>query len=537
MNKYLMPLRIVSADKTEYAEKLLKEKPLQADFNYDDCAIIKCGGFVLLDFGKELKGGIALTVQKLSEKMDTAKVRIVFGESVMEALSTIGYKNATNAHTVRDTVIDVSGLSTCRYGGTGFRFVKIEAIDADVWIKVIKAESHAKDVSYLGKFECNDSLLNDIWKMGAYTVSLNMDEFVWDGVKRDRLVWVGDMHPEVSTIRTVFGKEKCVTNSLDFTKNGTSPDKWMNGIATYSAWWIIIHYDWYMQWGNLSYLKEQLGYLKELTEHIFKWITDVTKCTTYMEGFVDWSSRETESELEGMKSILCMSIEKAGKIFKILGENTLADKCESYVEKLQGESIDKASNKRMSALTVLSGRDSTFAYDVLRGESAEGMSCFMGYYILLAKARLGEYTEALNIIRKYWGGMIKMGATTFWEDFDISWMENAARIDEITPEGMKDIHGDFGKHCYTGFRHSLCHGWSSGPTPFLMEQIGGIEILEPGCKKLRISPKLGDLEWIDIEYPTPFGNVKIHSKYVNGQQETSLTIPNGIEVVDEDKGE
>lgn len=61
--------------------------------------------------------------------------------------------------------------------------------------------------------------------------------------------------------------------------------------------------------------------------------------------------------------------------------------------------------------------------------------------------------------------MLDMGATTFWEDFDMDWMENAARIDQIVPAGKKDIHGDYGAYCYRGFRHSLCHGWASGRRP------------------------------------------------------------------------
>ncbi len=29
--------------------------------------------------------------------------------------------------------------------------------------------------------------------------------------------------------------------------------------------------------------------------------------------------------------------------------------------------------------------------------------------------------------------------------------------------------GDFGAYCYLGFRHSLCHGWSSGVVKFIQE--------------------------------------------------------------------
>ena len=82
----------------------------------------------------------------------------------------------------------------------------------------------------------------------------------------------------------------------------------------------------------------------------------------------------------------------------------------------------------------------------LSDNSAEKMYCFMGYYVLLAKAKWGQYEEALNIIRECWGGMLDVGAMTFWEDFDIKWMENSVGINKLVPEGKNDIHGDFGKH-------------------------------------------------------------------------------------------
>jgi hypothetical protein len=64
--------------------------------------------------------------------------------------------------------------------------------------------------------------------------------------------------------------------------------------------------------------------------------------------------------------------------------------------------------------------------------------------------------------------MLDRGATTFWEDFHIEWLEGTGRIDELD-ETKKDIHGDCGAHCYVGFRHSLCHGWSAGVAKFIKE--------------------------------------------------------------------
>ena len=48
-----------------------------------------------------------------------------------------------------------------------------------------------------------------------------------------------------------------------------------------------------------------------------------------------------------------------------------------------------------------------------------------GYYILTAKSNGRRLAGALDGMRDYWGGMLSMGATTFWEDFDLNWMKNA----------------------------------------------------------------------------------------------------------------
>ena len=537
MGKYINPSRVVKAEDAFAEENLLLQKHNQMPLIREgleyglakDCTRINNGGYVLLDFGKELHGGIKVFVQSVSDI--NTKLKITFGESAMEALTELGEKNSGNFHAIHVFEIPAVRLSMQRVGDIGFRFVKIQAIDGDVSLYNTIAVPDIRDIGYQGSFECNDELLNEIWKTGAYTVQLNVHDYIWDGAKRDRLVWVGDMHPEVATVSAVFGKDESVTRSLDFIKESTPADEWMNRIVTYSMWWVIIQHDWYMHWGDYDYLSEQRQYLKELalkTINLVKGGLNISE--EGMEGFVDWSSRNTQSEIEGRKTVICIALDYMSKLLDILDEKECSQECSKYAESLRTERIEEASNKRISALTVLSGRDSEIAKTILAGNSAEEMSCFLGYYVLKAKAKLGDYTDALDIIREYWGGMLKMGATTFWEDFDIKWMENSARIDEITPEGMNDVHGDFGRHCYRQFRHSLCHGWASGPTPFLSEEIAGIEILEPGCRKIKISPNLGDLEWIKVTYPTPHGSILIEAENIDGQIKTKISAPEAIEV-------
>ena len=170
--------------------------------------------------------------------------------------------------------------------------------------------------------------------------------------------------------------------------------------------------------------------------------------------------------------------------------------------------------------------------DIICENLTDGLSTFYGYYVLEALAKAGNVKAAMDVIRDYWGGMLDVGATTFWEDFDIKWLCNAGRIEEIPEDGKVDVHVNYGKFCYTKLRHSLCHGWASGPAPFISKHILGVQILEAGCKKIKISPNLGNLKWVKGTYPTPFGVVEIeHELQADGKLLSKVNAPKEIEII------
>ena len=80
-----------------------------------------------------------------------------------------------------------------------------------------------------------------------------------------------------------------------------------------------------------------------------------------------------------------------------------------------------------------------------------------------------------------------------------------------------------------GHRHSFCHGWAGGATPWLTENVLGIKVLEPGCTKIKVEPHLGDLEWAKGSYPTPYGEVIVsHVKKEDGTVESQIQLPEGV---------
>ena len=495
---------------------------------------------LLLDFGTELYGGIEIAAAIRGEKKPI-RVRIRLGESVSEAMSDAidnsrpGMQSATNEHSLRDFTMEIPWLGTVEIGNSGFRFVRIDLLDKEVELPLrsVRAIARYRDIDYLGSFKCSDERLNKIWETGAYTVHLNMQDYLWDGIKRDRLVWVGDMHPEVMTINSVFGDNEVVRKSLDFARDTTPLPGWMNGISSYSLWWIILHKDYYLHQGDMAYLKAQHAYLKKLIPQI----TDrVSGGKENLDGgrFLDWPTAKNEEVIHsGLQALTLLTMEAGADIATWLDDQELKNLCTTTAKTLKEHAPSDQGNKQAAALLSLVDLiPSKKAADVILKDGANDFATFYGYYMLEALAKAGKYQEAMDIISDYWGAMLDLGATTFWENFVYAERVNATRIDELSLSGKFDIHADGGDHCYIGLRGSLCHGWASGPTSWLTAHVLGIKVMEPGSKVIQIRPNLGNLQYAEGTYPTPHGIIKVkHVKQANGKVTSEIEAPDEIKII------
>lgn len=544
--QYLPPVRIVwQSDTTgSYIEnpgRLLLPGNSQADlFNDGLCRMVNDENHqaaILLDFGRELHGGLEIVGGRWPGGKPL-RIRVRFGESVSEAMSELGgEKNATNDHAIRDEELLLPWLGKKEIGNTGYRFVRIDFLEpeGELYLKEVNAISVYRDIPWLGSFSCSDTLLNRIWQTGAYTVHLNMQEFLWDGIKRDRLVWVGDMHPEVMTIGAVFGQNEVVSKSMDLIRDKTPLPGWMNGISSYSMWWILIHAQLYRQNGDLEYLMAQRDYLIPLLQQLLGKIGNDGFEKLDGHRFLDWPSSENQAAIHaGYQAMMTMTLSEGAELCRVMGDQSMATSCQEGAARLTANVPDMNHSKQAAALLSLAGLvPSGKAVDeVIAVDGPKNFSTFYGYYMLQSLAQAGEYEMAMDIIREYWGGMLKLGATTFWEDFNLEWAENAYGIDQLPVEGKDDIHGDFGDYCYVGLRHSLCHGWASGPTAWMSEHILGIKILEPGCSKVAIDANLGNLEWAEGTYPTPHGIIYVkHTRRKDGTIDSEIKAPRGVSIV------
>ena len=534
--RLVRPVRVIQTyGHIQNADALLSDVPDEAYLGAFSGCVLEKGGAALLDFGEEFHGTVRITVNLIGGGVKTGEMRVRTGESVTEALADDGFKNARNDHAIRNRALRVSALGTTETNESGFRFAYVEWLSGEsAQLVAVHGVEIQKNLAYVGSFECSDERLNQIWKTAARTTHLCMQNYLWDGIKRDRLVWMGDMHTEVMTILSVFGKNAVVPKSLDFLKSRTPPTAWMNGMPSYSLWWVIVNRDWYLYTGDRAYLSAQKEYLEALSERLAALVDDAGR-EQMPAKFLDWPTSENEkASHEGMQGLLKLALDAAAELLAELGSDSLASACARAAERMKTHVPAPSGSKGAAAMLALSGIADAEKVnrETLSPGGAKGYSCFMGGYIMEAKALAGDISGALDDARAFWGGMLDMGATTFWEDFDVDWTRDAARLDEIVPEGKKDIHGDFGAYCYKGLRHSLCHGWSSGPAWFFIRRVLGVRPLAPGFARAEVKPELGTLSYAKGAIPTPHGLIRVSARRSpDGSVETHVQGPLNVEIV------
>jgi alpha-L-rhamnosidase len=535
---YIQPQRVVwkSQSGVGHEENLLGVHRGQAVLSETQPPLtLAPGSGIVLDFGQEIPGCVEIfTTQAATKILPSARIRC--GESVAETMVDVGDRGASNDHALRDQTVKLQWLSKTRVGPSGFRFVRIDNVDPAITLEIsqVRAASTLRDVPYVGSFKCSDERLNQIWQTGAYTVHLCMQDYLWDGIKRDRLVWIGDMHPEVSVINSVFGNNPVVPKSLDMTRDVTPVSKWMNDISSYSMWWILIHEEWYLHHGDLAYLKQQQVYLAALLARLATYVGEDGQEKLDGMRFLDWPTFDNKVAVhEGLQALMNMTMESGARLSKILEDPATEQLCLATAKRLRQHVPAASGRKSPAALLALAGlRDAKDVAVILKKDGPKDLSTFYGFYVLNALAKSGDIDTGLDFISQYWGGMLDFGATTFWEDFDLAWTENAGRIDEPVAAGKKDLHGDYGAFCYVGFRHSFCHGWAGGPTAWLSTNVLGVIPLAAGCAKVKIVPQLGRLAWVEGTYPTPKGPIHVrHDKQPDGSIKSVVELPAGIEQV------
>ena len=461
----------------------------------------------LYDFGRETFG--YLKVSGLQ-----GAICVYYGESREEALD----RNHC------ETLDRLSSHVSCDIVATSkaFRYVYIEKEEGTTYGEVLMDYEYAPhDQNHSGSFRCSDEEINKIWEVGAYTMDLTTREFFMDGIKRDRWTWSGDAIQSYLMNYYLRFDTECVKRTIRQLRGKDPVTAHVNTIMDYTFYWFKSILDYYEYTGDVDFIREMWPRMVTLMDYVEGRLdaNGMAEGQTDDWIFVDWVDFPMHKRgILCFEQILLMkAMETMAVCAKLLGINKsdyrvkseeLRNKIKqtfwSYEQKAYFHAIEEGQMNRQitkfpNMFAILYG----LAYEEERQEIMRSVMLnpnvdpittpYMRFYELETLCLMGHHTEVLQEMRDYWGGMLREGATSFWEKY----VPSETGIQHLAMYGRP-----YGK--------SLCHAWGASPVYLLGKYYLGVKPTQPGYKEYSVEPHLGDLEWMEGDVPTPHGMIHIY---------------------------
>ncbi|MET1054910.1 MAG: alpha-rhamnosidase [Pedobacter sp.] len=471
----------------------------------------RSGQSLMVDFGKETFGFLKL--QGLKGK---GTLGIYYGESREEALDTARCETLDKLHIGFDKKKDTIHTLT-----RAFRYVNIQ-MDPGMSLDSVSMLYEYLPVEDKGNFRCSDEEINRIYEVSKYTFHLNTREFFIDGIKRDRWIWSGDAYQSYLMNYYLLFDSASVTRTLLALRGKDPVTSHVNTIMDYTFYWFMGIHDYYEYTGDKTFIRQFYPRMKSLMDYCLA----RRNKDGMMEGmagdwvFIDWADGlSKQGELSFEQLLLARSLETMATSAAIANDKVNAAHYNLLASELKKNIFGKYWNTDKQALvhSYVNGQQTNnvtryanmfgifFNYfndtqklavkkHVLLNPSVQKITTpYMRFYELEALCAMGEQPYVLKEIKDYWGGMLKLGATSFWEEFD----PGKKGTEHLAMYGRP-----FGK--------SLCHAWGASPIYLLGKYFLGVKPTSPGYGTYLAEPELAGLDWMEGTVPTPHGSVKLY---------------------------
>lgn len=475
----------------------------------------------LIDFGKETFGYLRFHLLK-----GNGKINIYYGESREEALDKKFCETldqlAVNGNSVTDEALADTKPLTEEYtlaNSKAFRYAYITK-DSGVDYKEVNMLYEYKPETRRGSFKCNDDEVNQMWNVGAYTMQLTTREFFIDGIKRDRWTWSGDAIQSYLMNFYLFFDNQTVKNTIWELRGKDPVTSHTNTIMDYSFYWFLSIYDYYMYTGDRHFIEQVYPRMQTLMDYVLG-RTDKNGMVEGLTGdwvFVDWADgyMDKHGELSYEQVLFCKSLETMALCAKLANNDADKAKYDELATSLRSKLVpdfwsdtkqalvhNRIDGKQQPQVTRYSNMFAVFfnylspekqqiiKKSVLMNDSVMKISTpYMRFYELEALCAMGEQKQVMKEMKDYWGGMIREGASTFWEKYN------------PTDKGAQHL-AMYGRP----YGKSLCHAWGASPIYLLGKYYLGIQPVKAGYSEFVIAPNLGGLKWMEGTVPTPNGEI------------------------------
>ena len=395
----------------------------------------------------------------------------------------------------------------------------------------------------------SDAELNQVMDVCRHTLKYCRQMIHLDSPKHSEpLACTGDYYIESLMTSMSFGDMALAEFDIDRTAELLRIHDGRMFHTTYSLIWVQMLFDVYRITGNRALLQHNLDALVLLLDRFESYIGRNGLIETPPDFmFVDWIYIDDISMHHPPKALgqtcLCAfyygALVTAAKIFRILSLSGDAVHCEQAAEALR-DAVNEYLYDSEKEL-YCDGLNTPTPEHLLNKwlpQNVEKKYHMPHSNILCALYGLCDDEIALRLIRKVvsdreWGAVQPYFAHFLFQAIDrlglrdectLSILESWKAPVRNCPKGL--VEGFIAPEPTYSFDHS--HAWGGTPLYTLPKQLAGLEILEPGYKKIRLKPSLLGLEHAHVEIPTPFGTITLEMKQ---NAEPIITAPYEIEII------
>lgn len=401
-------------------------------------------------------------------------------------------------------------------------------------------------VTVEAKTRTNDEDLNLVLGVCAHTLKICRQHIHLDSpCHYEPLACTGDYYIESLMTAYSFGDMRLAEFDIIRTAELLRNNNGRMFHTTYSLIWVMMMYDTYMRTGNKQVLEECCDALIMLLDLFSTYVDEsgiIENPPDYM--FIDWLYIDGLSVHHPPKSLgqTCLNmfyygaLTNAAKIFEILGESAMAQSC-----KEKAESLKAAVNE------LLFDKEKNMYFEGLSTPTAEHLLCSWmpqnngkRYYrkhanILAAYVGICDKQLAQSLIHRIMSNEIEGEYQAYFAHYLFEAVYRNGLRDDYTliiAERWKQPVKDCSKGLAEGFippepsysfDHS--HAWGGTPLYSVPQALTGLEMLEPGYKKIKLNPSLLGLESAVTEIPTPYGMITVTQQK---GREAEYSIPDGI---------
>ncbi|PYI53607.1 family 78 glycoside hydrolase catalytic domain [Paenibacillus flagellatus] len=497
---------------------------------------------LVLDFGRELSGYLAFEVAA-----SAGTVIDLYGFEYMRD----GWRQETFG-------LDNTMRYVCREGrqryvspvrrGLRYLMMTVRGAVEPLRIHSVTMLQSNFPVAEIGRFQCSDPLLNDIWHMSGHTTRLCMEDTFVDCPAFEQTFWVGDARNEALVGYYVFGDDSIVSRCLRLVPGSKFqspfyadqvPSGWSSVIPNWTFFWAIACLELYRFNGDRSFADSIWPHVKYTLDHYWERLDD--RGLFYMQGWnlLDWApiDQPNDGVVTHQNMFLVKALRAAAELADGVDDETAAtyrgraerlraainaglwsEERRAYVDCIHADG-------RVSSIFSMQTQVVAYLCDIADGERLDRVrqllesppadfvqigSPFMSFFHYEALAKLGRFGDMLDDMRRNYGQMIDHDATACWEMYP---SRSRSRNDYLT--------------------RSHCHAWSAGPGYFLGAYTLGVRGLDPGWSKVIVEPQVADLDWARGAVPHPGGgriDVAWRIDRAAGTMHIRVASPAGVDV-------